>query len=160
MARGYTEPHEAGTRTGERRVLILFSALRGFHRKAYVHAHPALRRIFDPRFGKWVGHHPRAAGAGYVNREMSAEPGHNRAVPPLPAVLTNVWPFIGLGALGWLVAVAAAFLVPTLQSWRPVTLAGLGVGLLGTSIFVWQLTAARRGARGAQAGLENYLGRK
>lgn len=89
---------------------------------------------------------------------MSAEPGHNPTAPPPPAVLTYAWTFIVLGALGWLVAVAAAFLVPGLQSWRPVTLAGLGVGLLGTSIFLIQLAGARRGARGAQAGLENYLG--
>lgn len=89
---------------------------------------------------------------------MSAQPAHQPAAPPLPAVLTYVWTFIALGALGWLGAVTAAFLVPSLQSWRPVALAGLGVGVLGTSIFVWQLAAARRGARGAQAGLENYLG--
>lgn len=61
------------------------------------------------------------------------------------------------GAVGWVVAAALAFLVPGLQSWRPVTLAGLGVGLLGTGIFTWQLAAARRGSRGAQAGLETYL---
>lgn len=88
---------------------------------------------------------------------MSAEPRHNRAAPPLPAVLVHAWPFIALGALGWVIAAAAAFLVPSLHGWRPVTLAGLGVGLLGTSIFLMQLAAARRGARGAQAGLENYL---
>jgi len=72
-------------------------------------------------------------------------------------VLLEVWPFIAIGALGWLIAVVAAFVVPTLASWRPVALAGVGVTLLGTSIFVWQLAAARRGARGAQTGLENYL---
>lgn len=88
---------------------------------------------------------------------MSVEPGQNREAPPLPPALLNAWPFIALGALGWLVAAAAAFLVPALQCWRPLTLAGLGVGLLGTSIFVLQLAAARRGARGAQDGLENYL---
>jgi hypothetical protein len=54
----------------------------------------------------------------------------------------------------------AAFVVPALQSWRPVTLAGLGTGLIGTGIFMLQLTAARRGARGAQTGLENYLNDK
>lgn len=89
---------------------------------------------------------------------MSVEPGQNPGAPPLPPALLNAWPFIAIGAVGWLVAAAAAVLVPALQSWRPVTLAGLGVGLLGTGIFVWQLAAARRGARGAQAGLENYLG--
>jgi hypothetical protein len=87
---------------------------------------------------------------------MSDEP-ELPEVPPLPRVLLEVWPVIAVGAVGWLIAVAAAFVVPSLQSWRPVTLAGLGVTLLGTSIFVWQLAAARRGARGAQAGLETYL---
>ena len=91
---------------------------------------------------------------------MSVESGQSQQAPPLPLVLLQVWPFIAVGALGWLVSAAVAFLVPTLASWRPVTLAGLGVGLLGTGIFVWQLAAARRGARGAQAGLETYLGHK
>jgi hypothetical protein len=88
---------------------------------------------------------------------MSDQPDQNREVPHLPQVLLEVWPFIAVGALGWLIAVAAAFLVPSLESWRPVAVAGLGVGLLGTSIFVWQLAAARRGARGAQTGLETFL---
>lgn len=88
---------------------------------------------------------------------MSAEPGPASEAPPLPPALLQVWPFIALGALGWLVAVALAFLVPSLETWRPVAVAGLGVGLLGTSIFVWQLAAARRGARGAQTGLETFL---
>lgn len=92
---------------------------------------------------------------------MSTEPGHSPEPspepPPLPPMLLEVWPVIAVGALGWLLATAAAFLVPALQSWRPVTLAGLGTGLLGTGIFVWQLAAARRGARGAQAGLETFL---
>ncbi|WP_406814216.1 DUF2530 domain-containing protein [Mycobacterium sp. M23085] len=91
---------------------------------------------------------------------MPAEPGHDRTAPPLPSALLHVWPFIALGALGWLIAVAAAFLVPALQGWRPVALAGLGVGVLGTSIFLLQLAGARRGARGAQVGLENYLDHK
>lgn len=73
--------------------------------------------------------------------------------PALPAVLLQQWPVIFTIATGWLVAVVLAFTVPTLQNWRPVTLAGLGVGLLGTSIFLWQRSAVRRGARGAQDGL-------
>jgi hypothetical protein len=91
---------------------------------------------------------------------MSLEPGQIPKPPPLPPMLLQVWPVAVVGALGWLIAVAAAFVVPALQSWRPVTLAGLGTGVIGTSIFVWQLAAARRGARGAQAGLENYLEQK
>ena len=88
------------------------------------------------------------------------EPGKSREAPPLPPMLLEVWPVVVIGFLGWLVAAAAAFVVPALQSWRPVTLAGLGTGLIGTSIFVWQLAAARRGARGAQAGLETHLNHK
>lgn len=74
--------------------------------------------------------------------------------PPLPAALLDAWPVIAVGAAGWAVAAVAAFLVPALDGWRPVTVAGLGVGLLGTGIFLWQRAAARRGARGAQTGIE------
>ncbi|KJX74763.1 membrane protein [Mycobacterium lepromatosis] len=88
---------------------------------------------------------------------MLVEPDRSREPPPLPPMLLEVWPVIAVGALSWLIAVAAAFVVPGLQSWRPVTVAGLVVGLLGAGIFVWQLAAARRGARGAQDGLETYL---
>ncbi|MDC8994563.1 DUF2530 domain-containing protein [Mycobacterium marinum] len=88
---------------------------------------------------------------------MSIEPDQSPEPPPLPAVLLEVWPVILVGALAWLGAAMAAFLVPSLQGWRPVTVAGLVVGLFGTCLFVWQLAAARRGARGAQAGLETYL---
>jgi hypothetical protein len=91
---------------------------------------------------------------------MSVEPGQSPEAPPLPAALLEVWPVVAVGFLGWLIAAGLAFGVPALQSWRPVTLGGLGVGLIGTSIFVWQLAAARRGARGAQAGLETYLDRE
>ena len=60
---------------------------------------------------------------------------------------------IVVGELAWVVATAAVFLVPVLETWRPLTVAGLGVGLLGTSIFLWQRDAVRRGAPGAQTGL-------
>ena len=91
---------------------------------------------------------------------MSVEPGEGRKPPPLPPALLEVWPVIAVGAVAWLLAAAATFLVPSLEGWRPVTLAGLAVGLLGTAVFVWQLAAARRGTRAAQAGLETYLRRK
>ena len=88
---------------------------------------------------------------------MSAEPGRSPEPPPLPPSLLRAWPFIVIGALGWLVAAAAAFLVPALESWRPVTLAGLATGVIGTSIFLLQLASARRGDRGAQSGMETFL---
>jgi hypothetical protein len=84
---------------------------------------------------------------------MSDEPDKSIEPPPLPAVLLDPWPMIVIGALAWLIAAVSAFAVPALTTWRPLTLAGLAVGVLGTSIFLWQRTAARRGARGAQTGL-------
>ncbi|CAN7609733.1 MULTISPECIES: DUF2530 domain-containing protein [Mycobacteriaceae] len=73
--------------------------------------------------------------------------------PALPARLLEPAPVIIVLALGWLIAVALAFTVPGLHEWRPITIAGLGVGLLGTSIFLLQRRSARRGDRGAQQGL-------
>lgn len=76
-------------------------------------------------------------------------------VPPeLPAALLDPRPVIGAGTLLWAIATVGAFVVPALQSWRPVTVAGLGVSVFGASLFLWQRAAARRGARGAQTGLE------
>lgn len=73
--------------------------------------------------------------------------------PALPQRLLEPVPVIVVIAAGWLVALALAFTVPGLHDWRPTTLAGVGVGLLGTSIFLWQRRSARRGDRGAQQGL-------
>jgi zinc transporter ZupT len=91
---------------------------------------------------------------------MSAEPGRNPEPPPLPPVLLGIRPFFLTGGLAWLVAVAAAFLVPALESWRPIALAGLATGVVGLGVFSLQLAAARRGSRGAQTGLESFLNPK
>lgn len=80
--------------------------------------------------------------------------------PPLPAALLEAWPVIAVGALAWLVAAVTAFALPALAEWRPLTVAGLGVGLLGTGIFVWQRAAVRRGAPGAQTGLSSPQNRR
>jgi Protein of unknown function (DUF2530) len=73
--------------------------------------------------------------------------------PALPAVLLKPWPVIVVIAAGWLIATALAFTVSGLHEWRPFAVAGLGIGVLGTSIFLWQRRAVRRGSRGAQRGL-------
>jgi hypothetical protein len=73
--------------------------------------------------------------------------------PALPDVLLSPWPVIVTIAAGWLVAVVLAFTVPALFDWRPIAVAGLGVGVVGTSIFLWQRRAVRRGSRGAQSGI-------
>ncbi|WP_409436508.1 DUF2530 domain-containing protein [Mycobacterium sp. SMC-14] len=75
--------------------------------------------------------------------------------PPLPTALLRIWPVIGAGVTGFCCATIAAFTVPALEGWRPVSVAGLGVGMVGTTIFLVQRGAARRGARGAQTGLEH-----
>jgi len=85
---------------------------------------------------------------------MTPSPQGDRLEPPaLPDALLQPWPVIITIAAGWLVAVVLAFTVPALQDYRPVTVAGLGVGVVGTSIFLWQRRAVRRGARGAQSGI-------
>ncbi|CDQ45327.1 MULTISPECIES: DUF2530 domain-containing protein [Mycolicibacterium] len=73
--------------------------------------------------------------------------------PALPARLLDPVPVIVVIAIAWLIAVLLAFTVPALHEWRPITVAGLGVGVLGTSIFLLQRRSARRGDRGAQQGL-------
>ena len=73
--------------------------------------------------------------------------------PPLPAALLAPWPVIAVITVGWLIATVLTFTVGTLDQGRPITIAGLGVGVLGTSIFLWQRHAVRRGHRGAQRGL-------
>ncbi|OBF87803.1 Protein of uncharacterised function (DUF2530) [Mycolicibacterium flavescens] len=73
--------------------------------------------------------------------------------PPLPASLLRPAPVIVAIAAGWVVAAILAFTVTGLHEWRPYTVAGLGVGALGTAIWLWQRRAVRRGSRGAQSGL-------
>ena len=74
--------------------------------------------------------------------------------PALPASLLKPWPVIVVITAAWLIATVLAFTVSGLHEWRPFTVAGLGVGALGTSIVLLQLRAVRRGSRGAQSGLD------
>ncbi|WP_236147456.1 DUF2530 domain-containing protein [Mycolicibacterium sp. CH28] len=87
-------------------------------------------------------------------REPSPPPMAEPEPPALPAALLDPRPVVLVGALLWALAAIAAFTVPALEPWRPIAVAGLGTGVVGTSIFLWQRAAARRGARGAQTGLE------
>ena len=73
--------------------------------------------------------------------------------PPLPDILLEPPPVIAVCTLAWIVAAVLAFAVPAFHSWRPVTVAGLGLAVFGTSVFLWQRHAARSGWRGAQTGL-------
>ncbi|SEH64074.1 Protein of unknown function [Mycolicibacterium rutilum] len=73
--------------------------------------------------------------------------------PALPPKLLKPEPVIVVITVGWVVAAILAFTVAEWHEWRPYTVAGLGVGVLGTSIVMWQRRAVRRGSRGAQSGL-------
>jgi hypothetical protein len=84
---------------------------------------------------------------------MTEEPADEVQPPPLPDALTDPRPVIAVITLAWLAAVIVAFTVPSLDTWRPITVAGLGLAAFGTSVFLWQRRAARRGSRGAQTGL-------
>jgi len=78
---------------------------------------------------------------------------HEVVAPALPDALLDPPPVIAVITLGWLVAVVLAFTMADLQTWRPISVAGLCLSAVGTSVFLWQRHAARRGARGAQTGL-------
>jgi Protein of unknown function (DUF2530) len=86
---------------------------------------------------------------------MTNEPTADGGVQPpsLPDGLLNPVPVIVVLTVAWILAAVAAFTVPALHTWRPVTVAGLGLAVFGTSVFLWQRHAARRGSRGAQTGL-------
>ena len=86
---------------------------------------------------------------------MNAEPpaAAEPEPPALPAILLEPWPVILVIAAAWLIAAVLTFTVDGLHEWRPIAVAGLGVGVLGTSIFLSQRRAVRRGSRGAQSGL-------
>ena len=90
-----------------------------------------------------------------MTTEPNREPGNPDTVnpPPLPAILLDPRPMIAVCTLVWIAAAVAAFTVPSLQTWRPVTIAGLGLAVFGTALFLWQRRAARSGSRGAQTGL-------
>ena len=73
--------------------------------------------------------------------------------PSLPDKLLDPPPVIAACTLAWIVAACWRSPCRRLQTWRPVTVAGLGIAVFGTSVFLWQRHAARRGSRGAQTGL-------
>ncbi|NMI01928.1 DUF2530 domain-containing protein [Pseudonocardia sp. K10HN5] len=79
--------------------------------------------------------------------------------PPLPRRLDDMNVVVAVGSLAWL-AGALALLAASLATGRPLDIwfttcvAGAVLGGIGYGIFRWQRAAARRGARGAQQGLD------
>jgi hypothetical protein len=73
--------------------------------------------------------------------------------PSLPPILLDPRPVIAVCTVAWIAAAVAAFSVADLENWRPTTVAGLGLAVFGTCLFLWQRHAARSGSRSAQRGL-------
>jgi hypothetical protein len=94
------------------------------------------------------------APTGSYRERVSTNASAGKAAPELPAGLRDPRPVILVGTVLWVLAAVASFTVAALEHWRPVTLAGIGVSLFGLTLFLWQRSAARRGVRGAQTGLD------
>jgi len=81
------------------------------------------------------------------------------APPPLPRRLTEAGTVVAVGTALWLVG-ALALLVAWLVAGRPLDIwfitcgTGATLGGVGYAIFRWQRSAARRGSRTAQPGVE------
>ena len=88
------------------------------------------------------------AGAEETARPSPVEP------PSLPALLLDPRPMVAVFTIAWVIAAIAAFTVADLETWRPITVAGSGLAVFGTSLFLWQRHAARRGSKSAQPGLQ------
>lgn len=74
--------------------------------------------------------------------------------PPLPPRLTDPVPPIVVSSALWLVGLVITLLIgaPTMAVWT--CAAGGALGVIGFGIFAWQRSAARRGSRTAQSGLQ------
>lgn len=76
-------------------------------------------------------------------------------IPELPRALRAPEPVIAVGMVAWLVATVVVWSTGWGGDRALATcLVGLAVGVLGTSIFLIQRAAARRGDRTAQQGLD------
>lgn len=76
-------------------------------------------------------------------------------VPRIPGYLLDPRPVVIIGTVAWTLALLAAMLMDE-PNMRTVILCavGVGVGALGTLVYVMQRRAVLRGSAGAQAGLD------
>jgi Protein of unknown function (DUF2530) len=79
--------------------------------------------------------------------------------PSVPPRFTQMITVLAVGTVIWAVAavvLAIASIVADrpLDIWFLTCVVGAGLGGVGYSVFAWQRAAARRGARGAQRGVE------
>lgn len=86
--------------------------------------------------------------------ERPDEPGTSLPPPPPPpARLVDLSRIVVVGSVVWLGILAVAlFTGPSLLAWTAFT--GVVLGAIGMAIMTWQRSAARRGSKTAQQGLQ------
>nr|WP_298181123.1 DUF2530 domain-containing protein [Saccharomonospora sp.] len=79
--------------------------------------------------------------------------GRLRPTPELPTSVVSLWIPVTGGTAAWLIAFVVLLVTGVHGVWLWTTLAGVGLGLVGMAIMVWQRAASRRGSRFAQRNL-------
>jgi hypothetical protein len=79
--------------------------------------------------------------------------------PPLAPSLTRMSTVVGVGTLLWLLAAAVVLVAILMGAPLPplvltTCVVGAALGGVGWALFAWQRSAARRGSRTAQTGVE------
>lgn len=74
--------------------------------------------------------------------------------PSLPPRFNQVTTMLAVGTALWIIATAVAALVRPPDIWLLTCVVGAVLGGVGYSVFAWQRSAARRGSRTAQHGID------
>lgn len=91
---------------------------------------------------------------GVSESPESTEERPHPAVPPLPSAILDPRPILALGTIAWLLAAIALFVFGGKDRQIALCIAGIVVGVIGTTVYAMQRRAVERGARGAQQGLD------
>ncbi|HHX85004.1 MAG TPA: DUF2530 domain-containing protein [Actinomycetales bacterium] len=90
-----------------------------------------------------------------TGREGGADQAARPRVPRIPGYLLDPRPVVIVGTLAWTFALLAEMLVDDADMHTVILCAvGVGVGALGTFVYVLQRRAVLRGSEGAQVGLD------
>lgn len=74
-------------------------------------------------------------------------------IPPLPRLLDDPRPVVGVGTVGWFASAVVLLVSGGPAAWMWACLTGGLLGFIGFAMIHWQRGAARRGARGARQDL-------
>lgn len=77
--------------------------------------------------------------------------------PSLPSRFSDMPTIVGIGSVLWAVAAVVLLLAGRTGLEFTTCVVGALLGGVGYGIFRWQRSAARRGSRGAQQGLDDQL---